>query len=282
MTDYNGAAGTITKTGTGILNLTGANTYTGSTTISGGTLQLGDGTSGHNGSLASTSTVNNANLVFNLSGSSSFSGAISGSGTTTVQAGTLTLTGSIAPAISLAIDSGAVLHLPNYGYAIVSALVIHGVSQPAGAYDASNTGGAITGPGVIQVGGSAPSAAYQLWAKSITGFVDTYPTHDPDGDGMTNQQEFAFGLDPTSGASANPIVVPLNKSTGTFTYTRLAPAVSGLSYVVYTSTNLSTWTLDSGAVEDPSSLDYDVESVKVTLSGLPLTAPKLFVRVAAE
>jgi autotransporter-associated beta strand protein len=274
----------LTKTGTGTLTLTNTNYYSGTTTISGGTLQLGDGSSGHDGTLASPNIVNHSNLVFSLAGSSSYSGAISGSGTTTVKTGILNLTGSIAPTGSLAIDSGAVLHLPNYGYAIVSALVIHGVSQPAGAYDASNTGGAITGPGVLLVGGFAPpSAAYQAWATSITGFTDTYPTHDQDGDGMTNQQEFAFGLDPISGASNNPIIVPLDKATGTFTYTRLAPAVSGLTYKVYTSTNLSTWTEDAGAVEDdPTSLGYDVESVKVTLSGLPLTAPKLFVRVAAE
>jgi autotransporter-associated beta strand protein len=279
----NWAAFGVTKVGTGTQILTGTNTYTGTTTLTGGTLQLGDGTSGHDGSLASTSIVNNANLVFNLAGSSSYSGAISGTGTTKVKKGTLSLTATVASTATLAIDSGAVLHLPNYGYTIVSALVINGVSKPAGAYDASNTGGAITGPGVIQVGGSAPSAAYLAWTTSYSGFVDTYPTHDPDGDGMTNQQEFAFGLDPTSGASNNPIIVPLDKATGTFTYTRLAPAVSGLTYKVYTSTNLSTWTLDAGAVEDPTSLDVDVESVKVTLSDLlPLTAPKLFVRVAAE
>jgi autotransporter-associated beta strand protein len=272
----------VTKVGTGTLTLTNANIYGGTTTISGGTLQLGDGTSGHNGSLASASIVNDANLVFNLSGSSSFNGAISGSGTTTVQAGTLNLSGSIAPAATLAIAGGAVLHLPNSGTATVAALVINGSSQPNGLYGASNTGGAITGAGVIQVGSSG-TPQYLAWATSITGFTDTYPTHDPDGDGMTNQQEFAFNLDPTSGASNNPIVVPFDKTTGTFSYTRLDPAVSGLTYKVYTSMNLSTWTLDSGAgqVATPGVYTGD-EIVKVTLSPGLLTAPKLFVRVAAE
>lgn len=36
---------------------------------------------------------------------------------------------------------------------------------------------------------------------------------------MSNDQERAFGLDPTIGSSVNPISIPLNRSTGTFTYT---------------------------------------------------------------
>jgi hypothetical protein len=127
------------------------------------------------------------------------------------------------------------------------------------------------------------SANYQNWANNIPGFTDTAPTHDPDGDGMTNQQEYAFGLDPTSGASVNPIVVPFNKTLGTFSYTRPVPATTGLSYAVYTSIDLNNWTVDTGATQTVMSSDYDVETVEVTLTGTkPLGASKLFVRVAAE
>jgi len=46
-------AGALTKLGTGVLTLTGANTYSGGTTISAGTLQVGNG--GTSGSILATS-----------------------------------------------------------------------------------------------------------------------------------------------------------------------------------------------------------------------------------
>ena len=71
---------------------------------------------------------------------------------------------------------------------------------------------------------------------------------DLDGDGVKNQAEYAFGLIPNSGASVNPITSPLNKTTGKFSYTRRAtPASTGLTYTVWTSVDLVTWTLDSTA-----------------------------------
>jgi len=124
---------------------------------------------------------------------------------------------------------------------------------------------------------------YQLWAASFSGFTDTDPTHDPDGDGMTNQQEFAFGLDPTKGSSSNPITAQLDKASGAFRYTRLKQTTSGLSFKVYTSPDLIRWTEDGAATQRITATDYDVETVEVTLSaGKPLTESKLFVRVAAE
>ena len=66
---------------------------------------------------------------------------------------------------------------------------------------------------------------------------------DLDGDGLTNQQEYAFGLIPNSGSSVNPILVQLSKSAGTFTYQRRKPSLTGLtSYKILTSTDLVTWT----------------------------------------
>ena len=105
---------------------------------------------------------------------------------------------------------------------------------------------------------------------------------DPDHDGMTNDQEFAFGLNPSSGASVNPITALPNKTTGIFSYTRLNPAMSGRTYTIKTSTTLAGWTTDAGAGQVVTATNGDVQTVTVTLSGALLSQPKLFVRVNAE
>jgi len=86
-------SGGLTKTGVGMLTLTGANTYTGLTTVSSGTLQIGNGTT--DGTLASSGIADGGVVAYSNTGSRSFSGAISGSGSFVKQsAGTLTLSGS--------------------------------------------------------------------------------------------------------------------------------------------------------------------------------------------
>ena len=96
---------------------------------------------------------------------------------------------------------------------------------------------------------------------------------------MNNQEEFAFGLDPTSGASANPITQQLDKNTGTFKYTRTKD--SGLIYKIYWSTDLSTWTLDPSATQSPAAAVAGVETVTVTLAAAAPPDGKRFVRVEA-
>jgi hypothetical protein len=126
---------------------------------------------------------------------------------------------------------------------------------------------------------------YAVWLNNpphwtLTG-PDAEKTADPDGDGMTNQQEFAFGLDPTKGSSCDPITMALNKATGKFSYTRLA--ASGLAYHVFTSTDLQAWAEEAYPVNETVS-DPDpsgVVTVEVTVAALPADG-KLFVRVAAQ
>ena len=122
---------------------------------------------------------------------------------------------------------------------------------------------------------------YGTWAGgSFThAFTDTNPTADPDGDGQNNQEEFAFGLDPTTGSSVNPITQQLDNATGVFKYTRTKN--SGLTYKVYYSTNLSAWTLDASAIQSPATALAGVETVTVTLVAAAPSNGKLFVRVEA-
>ncbi|MEI6605151.1 MAG: DUF2341 domain-containing protein [Verrucomicrobiota bacterium] len=135
---------------------------------------------------------------------------------------------------------------------------------------------------------ATPRAGFDQWIAGLDwlGYVnpDTTTTGDPDHDGLTNFEEYAFGLDPTKGTSANPIKVPLDKTSATFTYTRRAtPASTGLVYTVWTSPDLATWSKTAYlATEGTITTANGVETVPVTLSGGPLNVPKLFVRVTAQ
>ncbi len=126
-----------------------------------------------------------------------------------------------------------------------------------------------------------PANDYNSWLALFTFApgADTTPTGDPDGDGLNNQQEYAFGLNPTSGSSVNPVTVPLSGSA--FSYTRRA--TSGLTYTVWTSTTLAGWVQDNGAIQNPLGTPdgNGVQTVAVTLTATPVGG-KLFVRVQAN
>jgi hypothetical protein len=101
---------------------------------------------------------------------------------------------------------------------------------------------------------------YSQWIStnypSLTG-SDALPGSDPDGDGLNNLGEFAFGSNPTSGASDGRLAGKLATVNGSqaFTYTlparngsvftNGAPATSapidGIIYQVLASTGLATW-----------------------------------------
>ena len=111
--------------------------------------------------------------------------------------------------------------------------------------------------------------------------VDNDPEGDFDGDGVSNDDERVWGLNPNSGVSVSPIKSMTSMKSGTFTYTRRPPSLSGRTYTVWTSPNLTTWTQDTGAVQTPAAAVGGVETVTVTLSPALLSNPKLFIRVQA-
>src|SRR5262249_37591082 len=83
-------AGSLVKTGSATLTLTGVDALTGGTTVSTGTLRIGDG--GTSGS-GTGDVRDNATLTFDRSDSVSYGGVLSGTGTVVkAGAGTLTLT----------------------------------------------------------------------------------------------------------------------------------------------------------------------------------------------
>ncbi len=130
-------------------------------------------------------------------------------------------------------------------------------------------------------GSAAAADPFTAWMDAhYPGLSDKTPGGDPDHDGMSNFEEFAFGLNPASGASSNPITASLDKDSHKFSYTRLA--ASGLSYTVWTSTDLQTWDGPAAVTENVGAADGNgVATVEVTLTSPPV-GTTLFVRVQAQ
>jgi autotransporter-associated beta strand protein len=265
----------LTKGSAGKWILTGANTYTGNTTISGGRLTLGA-----TNVLPDTSPVS--------IGTATLDAATAG----TEDAGTLDATGAatinLAPGAKIEFDhsNGTWSGTLNLTGAFVSGSSLRfgttnsglSASQISQISAVGFTGFALDGSGFLT---ATPSGTpYTIWAATFLPADVSNPAGDNDGDGLVNQQEFAYGLNPLSGSSVNSILVQLNKTTGTFSYQRRAG--TGLNYKILTSPDLVAWTHDATAGQAATSAGSN-ETVVVTLTGVkPLTATKLFVRVAAE
>jgi hypothetical protein len=138
------------------------------------------------------------------------------------------------------------------------------------------------GAGIVRVLTLGTVSPYATWAETYLPADVSNPDADNDGDGMTNRQEYAFGLNPTLGSSVSAITSGLTTG-GMFTYTRRNPALTGLGYKVFTSLDLVVWTEDATASQTPDSLVAEVQTVSVTLTDTaPAVGGKLFVRVEAQ
>jgi autotransporter-associated beta strand protein len=297
----------LTKEGSGTETLTGVNAYTGATTVNGGTLRV-NGT----GSLAAGSAVT-VGASGTLGGTGTVNGTVNASGTIapgsggvgTLTVGATTLSGTLAVEIDGAngdklVSTGAVVlsgpltvNLLGGGFTQSSYVIAQG-SGLTGSFSSVPSGYSVSYSGTQATLTQTAGADYNSWAASfglqnpwlgINPALNGESTADPDGDGMSNQQEYAFGLVPTSGSSVNPITVQLDKTAGTFSYTRRAtPLTTGLAYTVKTSPDLLLWTPDTTATASQAVTGTvgGVQTVQVTLSGAPLTATKLFVRMEAQ
>ncbi len=252
------------------------------------TVGVDNGSGIFSGTIANTRSQ--LSLVKTGSGTQTLSNTNSYSGNTTLQAGTLRLGNGTSPTnladtADVIVSPGGMLDLDYTGTDIIRALWVDGRRMPPGVY--SSTSGFITGTGTLTVttGPASASANYATW--SGRGMYDLIggPSDDDDQDGITNHAEYAFGLIPNSGASCNPISAGLNKSSGTFSYTRRKPSPgTNLAYSVWFSENLVDWTEDTAATEGTPVLSGEIETVEVTLSDLPGSPlpDKLFIRVRAN
>ena len=307
----------LTKNGPGTMTLTEVCSYGGGTTINGGTL-LANSTSGS----ATGSGPVTVKTGATLGGTGVVGGAVTiESGGTlapgvtieSLATGALTLLAGSTVAAEINSTGTPTADVVNVAGNVVLAGALT-VADLAGTPQLVKTGdkltvltytGTLTGTFVglpeeatLTVGRNSFKIRYNdakaVTLESLASAVDDYttwasvyaplglPTADDDADGMTNREEYAFGLHPKNGASANPIPQLLSKTTGMFTYVRRNPTLTNLIYKVWTSPNLTTWTVDTAALQLPTDVGEN-QNVVVTLSGpKPLTAPELFVRVTAE
>ena len=190
-----------------------------------------------------------ASLVKQGAGTAVLSSTSTYTGHTTVLAGTLRLgngsqNSSLADTADVIIASGATLDLNFSGTDTIHGLIVAGVPKPPGVYSSGNSP-FITGTGTLTVT-NGPATDYENWITS-TGLTGG-PQDDDDHDGSSNAMEYAFGLDPKNGSSTSPYLTKLNAATGTITYSRRKTTLSSLTYKVWTSTNLTTWTEDTSAI----------------------------------
>lgn len=191
----------------------------------------------------------------------------------------------------LAIDTGAKMDLNYSGTTNIGALTFDGVPKALGTWGSSLASPApdhvdddhFAGTGTVTVTSGGSASDYDIWAGSTGYNLSGGPNDDDDGDGLSNFKEYAFGLNPTTGASVNPISQQLDKTSGLFKYTRRAtPETTGLTYTYEWSATLGNDWLPFTPASEGTNSGSPVEEITVGVPGLLLDNSTLFLRVKAD
>lgn len=127
---------------------------------------------------------------------------------------------------------------------------------------------------------SGMSVDYMNWRKANFPSLGL-PDEDDDGDGLSNDYERIFGLDPTDSSSVSPYFASFDTEDGYFGYTRRSPSLINMNYKVWASTDLEEWFEDNAANQFVESVTNGVEMVGVEIDPVLLDEPKLFIQVRA-
>ena len=123
-------------------------------------------------------------------------------------------------------------------------------------------------------------ADYPAWSNNSG--ISGGPNDDDDSDGLSNQKEYAFGLDPKSGASSQPVTLTDSGASIALCYTRRNPSLTRVGHTVGYFTDLVDWQEDAGAGQSVSATNGDVQTVGVSLSPSLLAEQRLFIQVRAR
>ena len=218
----------LTKSGDGTQVLDGTSNYTGSTTVNGGTLRV-------QGTLGATATTVSATLpaTARISGNGSLGGSLTlgvgggfgvriadwtgapGTGFEDLAVASLAIASG---AHTITVDASGLANFSETTKAFPFLLTLSGISgfNPAD-FTISAPGFTGTGTWTVQTNGNnlelvytVLSNAYDDWAtaKGLDG-SNNGKGQDPDGDGRTNLQEFAFDGDPLSAVNDGKTVVKM-------------------------------------------------------------------------
>jgi alpha-galactosidase len=179
--------------------------------------------------------------------------------------------------------------VPNGNYVVFQSIITNGsgnISILADAYDGLD-GNSSTGDGDcrLHISGlqirpaSGMSVDYMTWRNSYPGLG--LPGEDDDGDGLSNDFERIFGLNPKSAASASPYPAPFDSESGLFSYSRRKKSMTNLNYKVWASTDLENWFEDNASVQSITSTAGDVEIMGTLIDPALLAEPRLFLQVRA-
>jgi autotransporter-associated beta strand protein len=266
--DVTGETGSLTKSGAGKLILGAANTYSGATVVSGGTLVVNgsiagnvsvavEGSIGGEGSIKGQATVNGSILPGGATpGKLTVQGAVmlAQGGTATFELqdsqtydrldcqssvsldGVLTVTLGVdfSPAGGDSFDLLDSATAPALGSNFSLSLPPLGAGKT---WDQS----AFATTGVIRVNQTASD--YDLWALSYSlQGVNAQSTADPDNDGFSNKDEYAFGSSPLV---TTPSLISIRNSDGNIVVSYIERS-TGVSYAIKSSSDLQLWVNATG------------------------------------
>ena len=227
-------------------------------------------------------------------GTALLSGTNSYTGNTTVNEGTLVIGQAVLEnTADVIVDADSFLQLDFAGTDTIDQLSLGGVYQQPGVYGREGSGAQfesarITGDGTLTVNAGPDLTPFQSWLATNYPLLvapDNDPGDDPDNDGVTNIEEFAFSGNPTSGSDQGARRVAIDDVAGTdhltltlalrtgATFTGSGPmtaTINGVDYTVRGSTDLAGFTTAISEVTaitnglPPAATGYSYRTFRIT------------------